>query len=223
MTVVSSERLVGTGTGLLPRVNLLPPEIAEKRQFRRVQMGLGSVVLASVGVVGLLFVSATHGVSAANDDLAAATTKNAALHKEAATFNTDITIRAQAAAAQAQLATAMGDEVRYSQQLNDLALSIPSNVWIKTLAFTQTPPTAVAGAAATAGPAPVGTFTVTGSGFSHDDVALWLESISGLKSYSNAYFSNSTEVLLGSKLTVNFTTSANLTDKALSGRYKAGG
>ena len=38
-----------------------------------------------------------------------------------------------AAAAQALLVTAMGDEVRYSRFLNDLSLSVPGNVWIRTI------------------------------------------------------------------------------------------
>ena len=48
----------------------------------------------------------------------------------------------------------MGDEVRYSQLLNDLSLSIPTNVWIKNLSYTSSAaPTA--GTAATAAPNPI--------------------------------------------------------------------
>lgn len=224
MTVLTSEtRLIGTGVALLPRVNLLPPEIAERRTFRRVQMGLGTAVLASVGLVGLMFVSASHGVSSANEDLSSATTQHAALTAESAKYRNVTAIYAQAAAAQTQLTTAMGDEVRYSQLLNDLSLAVPSNVWIKNISYSQTPPAQAAGAATAASPA-IGSFTVTGVGFSHDDVAVWLESISGLKSYANPYFSTSTESLLGSKPTVNFNSTADVTSKALSGRYnKIGG
>ncbi len=38
----------------------------------------------------------------------------------------------------------MGDEVRFSQLLNDLSLTVPSNVWIQNLSFTQAPPPAAA-------------------------------------------------------------------------------
>ena len=218
MSVLTSEpRLVGSGTALLPRVNLLPPEIGEKRAFRRVQMGLGVGLVAAVGVVGLLYTSASHSVTSANEDLATAQTQNTTLQAEAAKFRNVTALYAAADAAQQQLTLAMGDEVRYSQLLNDLSLTVPSNVWVNNMAFTQ--------AAAAAGAAPVGrrptigTFTVSGTGFAHDDVAVWLESIAGLKTYDSPYFSTSTESLLGTKPIVTFSSTANLTAKALSGRY----
>ena len=56
-------------------------------------------------------------------------------------------------------------------------------------------------------------------GFSHDDVAAWLESVAGLKTYDSPYFSNSTEALLGTRRTVNFTSTATVTHNAYSHRY----
>jgi hypothetical protein len=47
---------VGTGHPVLPRVNLLPPEIGEAVRFRRIQLGLGGGVLAALGTVTLLYV-----------------------------------------------------------------------------------------------------------------------------------------------------------------------
>lgn len=211
MTVLSAEsRLVGTGVGLLPRVNLLPPEIGEKRAFRRVQAALGSAVVLSVGVVGLLYTSASHSLTTANNELATATAQQSSLQAEAAKYRNVTAIYSAAAAAQAQLTTAMGDEVRYSQLLNDLSLTVPSNVWVKSVSISQGAVTPTGG---------IGTFTVSGVGFAHDDVAVWLESIAGLKTYQNPYFSNSTEALLGTKPTVTFASTAELTSKALSGRY----
>ena len=226
MTVLSSEtRLIGTGTSLLPRVNLLPPEIAEKRQFRRIQLALGSAVLASVGVVGLLFVSANHSVSSAQTDLDSANSQGTALQAEAAKYRNVTAIYAAAEAAQQQLTVAMGDEVRYSQMLNDLSLTIPSNVWVTNIGYTSAaaPAAGAATTVATTTP-PVGTFSVTGVGFSHDDVAQWLEAVAGLKTYDSPYFSSSAESLLGTRKIVTFTSTANVTQKARSNRYnKVGG
>jgi Tfp pilus assembly protein PilN len=226
MTAQSTEtRLIGTGNGLLPRVNLLPPEIAEKAAFRKVQIGLGSAVLATVGVVGLLFVSAGHSVSSAQADLDTATTKHASLQAEATKYRNVTALYAAADAAQAQLGNAMGDEIRYSQLLNDLSLTVPSNVWFKSLTFAPsiaTGPAPAGGAAAAAAPT-FGTLSLSGVGFSHDDVAAWLDAVAGLKTYANPYFSNSTVALLGAKDTVTFNSTASLTDKALSKRYKPTG
>jgi Tfp pilus assembly protein PilN len=230
MTVVSSEVRLGMAARALPRVNLLPPEIAEKAKLRKVQVGLGSGVVAAVGVVGLLFVSASHSVSAAQTSLDQTQSQATSLQAEMGKYNNVTAVYGAAAAAQAQLTTAMGQEVRYSQLLHDLSLSVPSTVWLKTLSYTQTPPATTAtgtpaGTATTAGAAgatstaPIGTVSFAGVGFDHDDLALWLESLASLKAYTAVYFSNATEGLIGARKVVNFSSTANLTPAALSGRY----
>jgi Tfp pilus assembly protein PilN len=203
----------------LPRVNLLPPEIAETRRFRRIQVGLGGAVLGAVGIVALLYVAATSSVSSAQADVDAAQAHKVSLQTETAKYNDVTATYAKAAAAKAMLTQAMGEEVRFSQFLNDLSLSVPENVWLKSINFTQTAaaPTAVATAPGAA--ASIGTVTFVGVGFSHDDVAVWLESLATQKGYANPYFSNSTEALLGTRKTVNFSSTVALTPAAYSGRY----
>jgi Tfp pilus assembly protein PilN len=217
VTVLSSEtRLVGTGTPLLPRVNLLPPEIAEKAAFRRIQMGLGAALLLPVVVVGALYTSASHSVTSAQDRINAADSASVRLTAQTAKYRDVTAVYAAAAAAKTQLTTAMGDEIRFSQMMNDLSLSVPSNVWLTNLAFTTTAPSAAAASVAATG---VGAVTVSATAFSHDDVAVWLESLAKLKTYQDPYFSNSTEALIGTRKVVNFTSTATLTQAARSGRY----
>ena len=209
MSVQSEQtRVLGSGTLQLPRVNLLPPEIAEQAAFRKVQMGLGAALLVAVGAVGMLYVSASHSVSSAQTRLDASTAQGVRLQSEAAKYRDVTSLYAAAAAAKAQLSTAMGDEVRFSQLLNDLSLSVPTNVWLKSLSY-----------GTTATPTGVGTFTVSAIAFSHDDVAVWLESLAKLKTYVNPYFSTSTEGLIGTRPIVNFSSTSTLTPFAHSGRY----
>jgi Tfp pilus assembly protein PilN len=223
--VPTQTRIMGSSPQLLPRVNLLPPEIAERRTFRQVQMGLGGAVLAVIVLLALLFLSASHSVTSANGQLQSAKTQQRLLQNQSATYANVTAIYSAAADAQTQLVTAMGDEVRFSQLLNDLSLSIPSSVWVSSVALNVTPPSATPTAAAVPGTTPaLGTFTVTGVGFSHDDVALWLESVAALRTYSDPFLSSSTEALLGTRKIVNWTATANLTPAALSQRYtKIGG
>jgi Tfp pilus assembly protein PilN len=211
----STEQLAGTGLATLPRVNLLPPEIGERRRFRRVQYGLGTGVLAAVGAVALAFVVASGSVNAAGEELDAASATGAQLQAETAKYADVTAVYAQAAAAQAMLTEAMGTEIRYSRFLSDLSLSVPENVWLTSLSFTQAPVEPAVG-----GTEPgVGTVTVAGKGFSHDDVALWLESLAGQSTYADPYFSSSTETLIGERKAVEFSSTASLTPEALSGRY----
>lgn len=210
----SSTRLLGGSTGLLPRVNLLPPEIAERRTFRRVQAGLGVAVVAVMLVMGFVVVAASASVSSAEKDLAASQKEQTRLQAQQGSFANVSAIYAAAEAAQAQLVVAMGDEVRFSQLLTDISLTVPSSVWLSNVSITTAAPVLAAGAAPS-----IGTFTATGVGFSHNDVGLWLESVAGLKSYSDPYFSSSTASLLGTRKTVTFSSTAILSPSALSGRY----
>jgi Tfp pilus assembly protein PilN len=212
-----TQQPIGTGVVALPKVNLLPPEIAEQARFRKVQVGLAGGVLAAVGVVALLYVGASSSLSEANTELETATATSAQLQAESAKYADVTTVYANAAAAEAMLTQAMGEEVRYSQFLNDLSLTVPENVWIKNVSFAQA---AVPPALGSTEPG-IGTVTFTGVGFKHDDVAVWLESLAKQKGYVNPYFSSSTEALIGTRKTVNFTSTVTMTPDALSKRYTA--
>jgi Tfp pilus assembly protein PilN len=222
-----TETGVAVSLDSLPRVNLLPPEIAESRRFRRIQIGLGGAVLGAVGIVALLYVAASSSVSSAQSDLDTATARHSSLQAETAKYSQVTAIYGRAAAAQAMLTQAMGEEVRFSQFMNDLSLTVPESVWLKNVTFTQTvatttttrAPSAATAAGATLGTPGIGSVSFTGVGFSHDDVAVWLESLAAQKGYADPYFTNSTEALLGTRKTVNFTSTATLTSAAYSGRY----
>jgi len=213
--VEQSKQPVGSGLPLLPRVNLLPPEIAERTRFRRIQYGLGGGVLATVGVVALLYLVAVGSVNDAASELETTNTRNTALQAETAKYADVQRVYGEAAAAQAMLTQAMGEEVRFSQYLNDLSLTVPENVWLKNVTFAQAPAPAATGSTVPG----IGTVSFTGVGYKHDDVAVWLESLAGQKGYVNPYFTNSTKALIGNRSTVNFTSTVTMTADALSGRY----
>ena len=217
MTGSHAETLRISSTAVvLPRVNLLPPEIAAGRAFRKVQCALGAGVLATFGIVGVLFLLASSSAKNAGEQVNAATARSSQLTVEAARYAEVSRVYARAAAAQVMLTQAMGEEVRYSQLLNDLSLRVPENVWVKALSFNQL----AAGVAPLGSVTPgVGVLSVTGMAFDHDDVAVWLESLAAQKSYSDPDFANSTESLLGTREVVTFSSTANLTTATYSGRY----
>lgn len=209
----------------LPRVNLLPPEIGERVRFRRIQYGLGLGVLGAIGVVVALVALASSNVSSANDDLTASSATGTQLKQQTDSYAEVTAVYAKAAAAKGMLTQAMGQEVRYSQLLNDMSLSVPENVWVTNIAFAQTSGTAGAAAAvpagAVAGDPGIGSVSFNGTAFSHDDVAVWLDALAKQKGYANPYFSSSTEKLIGTKKAVEFDSTVTLTPAALSGRYTA--
>ena len=213
--VEQTQERLGGAHPLLPRVNLLPPEIAEAARFRRIQVGLGGGLLAALGLVALLYVGAVAGVGEAQAQLDEASATGTALQAETATYADVSASYAKAAAAEGMLTQAMGEEVRFSQYLNDLSLTVPENVWLKDVTFTQG---AVAPAFGSTEPG-IGTVTFSGIGFKHDDVAVWLESLAKQKGYADPYFTGSTAGVIGNRKTVSFTSSVTLTAAALSGRY----
>jgi len=220
-----------TTTGTMPRVNLLPPEIAEKAALRRSQVAMAGVGLAAVAVVGVMYMQASAKVNDAAADKETALATGTKLQGDLNKLQNVRDVYAQVDGARLTLARAMATEILWSSYLHDLTLTIPENVWLEKLSATV-PNTMAAGAApgGAAGPSSggiinngIGRITVEGHAFVHNDVASWLESLTKQKGYSNPYFTRS-ESKDGTKVrsTVAFTSTVDLTPAALANRYLKG-
>jgi Tfp pilus assembly protein PilN len=221
---VASQTLRGTSTTTAaPRVNLLPPEIAEKSRLRRAQLAMVGTGLAAVAVVGVMYTQQSAKVDDAQQQKAAAEAAHVRLNAEKAQLQSVSDTYAQVDQAKQTLASAMHYEVLWSSYLHDLTLTIPENVWLTNmtakLELTKAPAGGNAGPVLDPG---LGTVTFTGRAFAQEDVAAWLESVSKEKGYTNPYFSQSVEALIGTVPVVNFTSTVTLTEKALSNRYVKG-
>jgi Tfp pilus assembly protein PilN len=227
MTTLTA-RETGTRLATLPRVNLLPPEIEAQRRFKKVQAGLGLAVVASVGVVGALFLAANGQVNAAQGDLDTETARGTTLQADVAKYADVPAVYAQVDAAEAQLTQAMGREVRWSGFLNDLSLITPGKVWLTGVTATETvdvnPLAAAAPAPTGYGTPNIGTLTFEGKGYTHNDVAAWLKALAGEDGLADPYFSQSIQEKIGTEDSVSFTSQAVITDDLLSNRFsdKAG-
>ena len=216
-------------TQALPRVNLLPPEIAEHRKLQQLKVILGGTVLASVGVVLALYLAAVGQVHGAQNDLDAAKAKHQQLNVEASRYATVPAAQTALASAQTQLSQAMGQEVRWSFLLNDLSLRVPNNVWLTKLTIAEN----VDGSTAptTSGNASTGLFTpglgqvsIDGKAMTQTDVAAWLDSLAKEKGLNQVFFTKSDQGLVGTTKDYEFSSQATITQDALSKRYttKAG-
>ncbi len=207
----------------LPRVNLLPPEIFEKRRLRRLQTVMAGVVTGAVLVVAAGTVWAHSGVTSAQTDLDAATAQRAALTAQLAKYRDVNQTDAKVSSYETMLRAAMGGEVLWSRYLNDLSLRIPDNVWLTTMSVNAVK---TAGAPATA-PATtsgvVGNVTFAGTALTHDDVATWLEALAREPGFTDPYFSKSNEGKIGDRVVVNFDSTVKVNDEALSKRYTKAG
>jgi Tfp pilus assembly protein PilN len=226
--VLSGDELVlPQGPVRLPRVNLLPPEILEVRSVRRAQAGLGAAVAASLLIVGGLWGLASVDQASAQKDLDAAGQRQTAVNRETAALSDVAATYTQIQQRRAVLSSAMSGEVLWSQYLTDLALLVPDNVWLETIAVT--PVEGSTGATATPGgpefgpqtaPGAIATIAFTGQAISQDDVTNWLQSISRGKGFTNVYFTDSTLGKFGTTAkAVKFTSTVSVTAEALSNRY----
>jgi Tfp pilus assembly protein PilN len=217
-----------TRLATLPRVNLLPPEIEQQRQFKKVQLGLGVGVVAALGVAGALVLSAGAQVSDAQSDLDQQTARNRTMQADAAKFADVPAVYAQVDAAKAQLTQAMGKEIRWSRFLNDLSVVTPGKVWFDTITVAETvdaaPVTAAPATGQVWGTANIGTITFKGKGYTHNDVASWLKALASEKGVADAFFTRSAQEQIGTEGSVAFDSQAVITEDLLSGRFtdKAG-
>ena len=221
-------RETATRLATLPRVNLLPPEIEQQRQFKKVQLGLGIGVVAALGVVGALVLSAGAQVNNAKDELDTQTARNTTLQADAAKYADVPEVYAQVDAAKAQLTQAMSKEIRWSRFLNDLSVVTPGKVWFETITVTENvdaaPVTAAPPTGQAWGTANIGTITFKGHGYTHNDVASWLKALASEKGVADAYFTRSAQEQIGTEGSVAFDSQAVITEDLLSGRFtdKAG-
>jgi Tfp pilus assembly protein PilN len=202
----------------MPRIDLMPPEIAQRTALRKLQAGCLAAVVISAAVIGGLYYQAHGSIGSAQTKLDAAETEQGHVQRQVTALSPVTAAYTSVQQAQNLVTEALGGEVRWSTQLRDLSLSIPDNVWISNMTIARTAGAAAPAAGALATPG-IATISFTGVALKRDDVATWLESLAKEKGYVNAYYSTAQEAVLGQKALVNFTSTVTVTDAALSGRY----
>jgi Tfp pilus assembly protein PilN len=210
----AAQTVVLTG---LPRVNLMPPEIAEAARFRRFQLAMGAAAVAAVAIVGALYVHEHSAVKSAQSDLDTAKARQAALQSQLSSLQSVQDVYTTVAARQAMLQQAMGGEIRWSRYLSDLSLKVPDHVWLTSLSASEGDSTSQPTGALSTGT--VGSIQFAGVGYSHNDVATWLDVLAKERGFVNPYFTSSVETPIGDKPFETFASSVDINDKTESGRY----
>lgn len=170
------------GTPTLPRVNLLPPEIAEARTLKQYRLGAaGAVAVAAAGVV-VFYLQAHSGVAKAQSALDASNVQTAHLKSELATqrYQNVTLVKNEVSSAKATLATALAPQVIWSKYLQDMSVSLVGNYWFTNMVMTASGSAAAAapgGATPLADGSAIGTILLTGTAVSHYDVADLLRSL----------------------------------------------
>ena len=214
------EAPAGPAPVVLPRVDLLPPEIGQAARARQAKIAAGGVVaLVALGVAGVWYVS-SQATADAQTDLEAAQATGASLDAEIAQFAEVRQVTQQVADTRAQLALAMAPEVLWSTYLTDLSLTVPDQTWLTEMTVSRqvAEPAQPDG---TGGSTALGVVQFLGGGDVHEDTAVWLESLSDQTGYANPYFTVS-QLEEDGRAHVTFDSTVTVTPAALSGRYTEG-
>ncbi len=203
------------------RVDLLPPEILERRNFKKAQ---GWMVVGVVGVVAVLgtgYYLAVADAQQAADELAVEQQRTTVLQAEAAQFAQVPAILASVDRAESALATAMAGDIEWYRYLSQVGQNAPEGVWFRSINATALDTTTAAVAGDPLAPVDsVAELTTTGRALSYPDVATWLDSVDAISNLDYVLFSDARlDSESGEKPWVEFTTSTKVAPEAYSDRY----
>ncbi|MDX6229239.1 MAG: type pilus assembly protein PilN [Frankiales bacterium] len=174
------------GTPTLPRVNLLPPEIAAARVLKQYRFGAAGAVALTAVLVGAVYWNAHGGVATAQTALDASKAKTATLNIQLNTYKNVTQVKNQVQSAQATLDAALAPQILWSRYLQDMSVSLAGNYWFSSMVMTTG---GGAAAAQNASPlsdgAPLGTVSLQGKAVSHYDVADLLRALAKEKGMSD--------------------------------------
>jgi Tfp pilus assembly protein PilN len=203
----------------VPRVNLLPPEVLERRRFRKVKVRLVLVIVLVLMVIAGAATWSQLQVRQARGELAASQDRTGELQQEQARYAQVPLTLASVEAAESARAEAMGTDVLWYRFLNDVALTMPSTVLLSTMTVTvndasteETTPLTEQG---------IGTVSITGTAGDYPSVASWMESVTQVTGVSSVTLQTATREATtdGETPVVSYTAQFVVTASALSHRY----
>jgi Tfp pilus assembly protein PilN len=226
----------------LPRVNLLPKEIKQRRLVRRQRGGVAVAFVVLLALLGFWYLRESQQLTEARQEADRERAVAAGLRAKKAELQPYAALGSQIAAAEQLRAKVYARELRFSGILQDISAIIPGDVWLTqmSVALKETGPAAGAGGAAAAAAAltpgspgagsPVASITFTGASLGHVDVGSFVKALSsgpkrhGSRVYLNPYFTASQkDAEEGGETTVTFSATVDLSQAAFSGRFQAGG
>ena len=231
----------------LPRVNLLPKEIKERRQLQRQRGGIAVAFVVLIALLGLWYVRESQALTDARQEADRERAVAAGLRARKAELQPYAVLESQIAAAEQLRARVYAREIRFSSIMQDVSAIIPSDVWLTEMAVAIKETGGEAGAgggtaasgvtpgttATPGGPgagSPVATITFSGAGLEHVDVGGFMRALAagpkkhGSRVYLNPYFTASQKSAAeGGETTVTFSATVDLSPAVFSGRFQPAG
>ena len=218
----------GVAIDLLPRTSHVPSAKT------RLVAGGAAAAVALLLLLGVPTLARQHNISHQHKVAAEQKLRNAALQSQIGDLSEAQAKQDQLDALSQQIATLVSADVSWSRMLQDIARTIPNDVWLTSFqgqvnplvpTQAQTPTTAPGDTTPTTAPAPVlagptGTVNFAAVGLDYPSVSAWLKMIGQMPSLTELWVPNITKATLGDRDVVNFTSTAQLTPKARSDRLE---
>ncbi|MHB1452125.1 MAG: PilN domain-containing protein [Coriobacteriia bacterium] len=188
------------------RVNLLPPEILERRQAER--RGVW-VVVAAIAVAVLLagvWGVANYRLQAKKDELAAVQQQVQAVQAQADQLAIFETRAAELDARRATAQTALGGRMDWARLLDELSLVLSSDMWVNTVAVSESTGLSLAGYAIDS-PNDV-------PDLGHKAIAKGLVRLAELDSLSDVWLASSTKTTFAEQDAIQYSITAKVTPPA---------
>jgi Tfp pilus assembly protein PilN len=200
----------------MSQVNLLPPEILAAHRQRQLA---GVVVLAGVGVIGLIlvfYVIQLSTLSGVRSDIETAEDSNRSLESEIAALREFEALRARAQAKQELLDSVFANEISFAGLLMDISRVIPGDAALTALSAASQAPTPTTG-----GPTLLmGRIDVTGLALDYDTLASWLMRLERVRGWVNPWVTSIADPETGP---ITYTSGVDLTAAALTQRGRQAG
>jgi hypothetical protein len=232
----------------LPRVNLLPKGIKERRLVQRQRGGIAVAFVVLIALLGLWYMRESQALTDARQEVDRERAVANGLRARKAALQPYAALQSRIVAADQLRAKVYAREVRFSGILQDISAIIPGDVWLTQMSLAVKKNDAQAAGGGTAAPAtsgaagtaltpgspgagsPVASITFTGSGLEHLDVGGFMRALAagpekrGSRVYLNPYFTASQQSgEEGGETTVTFSATVDLSKAAFSGRFQPAG
>jgi Tfp pilus assembly protein PilN len=200
----------------MSQVNLLPPDILAAQRQRRLA---GVVVLAGIGVIGLILVFyfiQSNELSGVRSDIEQAEANNAGLQRDIEELREFQALREQAQAKQELLNEVFANEISFSGLLMDLSRVIPPDAALTSLSATAMDPTPTTGGSTLL----IGRIDVAGLAVDYDTIAFWLMRLERVRGWVNPWVTSIADPETGP---ITYSSGVDLTAAALTQRGRLAG
>jgi len=193
-------------------INLLPPELEQKKKARRRTAGFILLGIMFLALLGLVTVWQQGKVKSVEDDLARQEQINQQTQQKIASLSSAQDLRNEYEDGVARVESVLALDIPWAKLFNDLARVIPDRMWL----------TSFTGTVETNGqdPAVIGSIDIGATAFDYPDASSWLRVVDGdiWPAVAEGWVTSASSSTIGENPVVDFQSSASLTTASLSSR-----